>query len=74
MRVTLKQMGTVFEDLHYGSNLGGSNALFDRSDILFQNKGDLSINKKKAKNNQDSPIRGLAATQEILDKGIRAGG
>lgn len=47
MRVTLKQMGTVFEDLHYGSNLGGSNALFDRSDILFQNKGDLSINKKK---------------------------
>lgn len=47
MRVTLKQMGTVFEDLHYGSHLGGSNALFDRSDILFQNKGDLSINKKR---------------------------
>lgn len=39
-----------------------------RIKVIFQ------LIKKKAKNNQDSPIRGLAATQEILDKGIRAGG
>lgn len=39
-----------------------------RIKVIFQ------LIKKKAKNNQDSPIRGHAATQEILDKGIRAGG